>query len=115
MYNWTFEGGTPATSDEAYPLVTYSTKGSYDAELYVENPTDSDSKTNINYIRVYDPEDGYTLLYTESFETSNFPLINGNTVNDFYILADGDRTWEQTTVGISGKAIKIQNKFNDNA
>jgi PKD repeat protein len=113
MYDWTFEGGNPSSSDEAYPIVTYNSKGSFDAELYVENPTDSDSKANANYIRVYDPADGYSLPYTENFETSTFPLINGNSFNDFYILADGDRTWEQSNLGFSGKSIKIQNKFND--
>jgi PKD repeat protein len=113
MYDWTFEGGNPSSSDEAYPIVTYPSKGSFDAELYVENPTDSDSKANANYIRVYDPADGYSLPYTENFETSTFPLINGNSFNDFYILADGDRTWEQSNLGFSGKSIKIQNKFND--
>ncbi len=30
---WTFEGGTPATSTDANPVVTYSTAGTYDVKL----------------------------------------------------------------------------------
>ncbi len=113
QYTWTFEGGEPSSSDEANPLVVYNTKGLFDAQLYVENPTDFDSKTIQNYIRVYDVVDGFSLPYTESFETTTFPLITGNSDNDFYLLQDGARFWEQTTTGYSGKSIKILNRYND--
>lgn len=112
-YDWTFEGGTPATSDESNPVVTYNTKGVFDAQLYVENPTDMDSKTIQNYIRVYDPLDGYSIPYTETFETSSFPLIAGNNFNDFIIMQDGESPWEQTNHGFSGKGIEIKNKYNE--
>ncbi len=113
QYNWTFEGGTPANSDESDPQVTYYQKGFFDAQLYVENPTDFDAKSIQNYIRVYDIADGFTLPYTESFETTSFPLITGNTNNDFYIAQSGSRYWEQASTGYSGKSIKILNKYNE--
>lgn len=36
-WEWTFEGGTPATSTEASPTITYSTAGVYDVSLVVKN------------------------------------------------------------------------------
>lgn len=41
-WNWTFEGGTPATSTEQNPLVTYANQGWYDVTLEVtDGPTTS--------------------------------------------------------------------------
>lgn len=112
-YNWTLEGGNPSTSDNSDPLVAYNEKGRYDAQLYVENPTDFDSKSISDYIRVYDPVDGFDLPYTEGFESSGFPLIAGNSNNDFYLIKEGEKNWEQTSVGYTGKSIKIVNKYNE--
>ena len=36
-WNWTFEGGTPSTSDEQNPIITYSANGNYDVTLVVTN------------------------------------------------------------------------------
>ncbi|MDD3740886.1 MAG: M43 family zinc metalloprotease [Bacteroidales bacterium] len=111
--NWTFDGGDPSSSDEFSPAVVYNQKGLFDAQLYVENPTDFDSKLIADYIRVYDAEDGISLPYSESFETSDFPFITGNTDNDFYLAKEGERNWEQTDEGYNGKSIKIVNKYNN--
>ena len=111
--NWTLEGGDPSSSNEFSPNVVYNEKGLFDSQLYVENPTDFNSKLITDYIRVYDPEDGFELPYTESFETSDFPFIIGNSDNDFYLVKEGERNWEQTNVGYNGKSIKIVNKYND--
>lgn len=112
-FNWTFEGGYPTSSDLSNPIVNYNDKGLFDVQLYVENPTDSNVKQVTDYIRVYDIEDGYSLPYTESFETSSFPWITGNSNNDFYIVEEGVDHWTQTSVGYSGKGIKIVNRNND--
>jgi PKD repeat protein len=112
-YDWTFEGGDPNSSNDANPVVVYNEKGLFDTQLYVENPTDFDSKLIADYIRIYDPLDGISLPYTESFETANFPFITGNSDNDFYLIEEGEKHWEQTAIGYSGKSIKIINKYND--
>jgi hypothetical protein len=112
-YSWTFDGGEPATSDLQYPIVSYNQKGVFATQLYVENPTDNDSKIIDNYIRVYDKNDGYTVPYIESFDTTTFPNITGNGNNDFYIIKNGNSGWQQSTAGYSGKSIKIVNKQND--
>lgn len=51
-WNWTFEGGNPATSDQKNPVVSYSTEGTYDVTLEVTNAAGSDVETKLNYITV---------------------------------------------------------------
>lgn len=55
---WTFSGGTPASSNEQYPLVSYDTPGVYSVSLTVSNEAGSDSKIITDYITVtvYVPE-----------------------------------------------------------
>lgn len=51
-YAWTFEGGTPATSELATPTVTYSEPGMYDVTLVVSNEFGSDEVALEGYITV---------------------------------------------------------------
>jgi PKD repeat protein len=54
-WSWTFEGGTPATSTDQNPSVTYNSAGTFDVSLTVTNPNGSDSETKTDYITVYVP------------------------------------------------------------
>jgi len=49
-WDWTFEGGTPATSTDQNPLVTYNTTGVYDVTLYVSDGTTNSTLTNEDMI-----------------------------------------------------------------
>ncbi|MDO5980231.1 DUF3472 domain-containing protein [Flavivirga spongiicola] len=49
---WTFEGGTPGTSTDENPVITYSTAGNYAVTLEVTNSAGSDTKTEMGYITV---------------------------------------------------------------
>jgi PKD repeat protein len=53
-WNWTFPGGTPSTSTQQNPVVTYDAVGVYDVSLTVNNAQGSDSKTITGYITVED-------------------------------------------------------------
>jgi PKD repeat protein len=53
-WNWTFEGGTPSSSAEQNPTVTYNTAGTYDVSLAVSNASGNDTKTLTNYVTVND-------------------------------------------------------------
>jgi PKD repeat protein len=68
-WEWLFEGGTPATSNEQNPTVTYSFEGVFDVVLTVSNGTNSNTTTKTDYITV-DHVTGVT-------------GINGNGVNVF--------------------------------
>ncbi|WP_335964758.1 PKD domain-containing protein [Galbibacter sp. PAP.153] len=51
-WNWTFEGGTPATSNEQNPTVVYNTSGRYKVILTASNSEKSSLVEKENYIMV---------------------------------------------------------------
>lgn len=51
-YTWTFEGGTPETSNEENPNVTYSTEGVYNVTLKVNNTEGEFVLTQPDYITI---------------------------------------------------------------
>ncbi len=51
-WDWTFEGGTPATSTDQNPTVTYATAGDWDATLEVSDGTVTDILTKQDYMHV---------------------------------------------------------------
>jgi C1A family cysteine protease len=51
-WEWSFEQGTPLTSDEQNPIVSWSQPGTYDISLTVSNSFDSDQITEYDYITV---------------------------------------------------------------
>lgn len=121
---WSFEGGSPANSNDEMPVVVYNNSGSYATELHVENNVDDNTYRREGAIRVYNKVDGYSLPFIEGFESPTFPLISGNSVNDFYVenynsnhpdewssYGWNDESWFQTDYGYSGKCAKIRNAF----
>jgi len=51
-WQWTFEGGTPATSTDQNPIVSYSQAGTYDVTLTITDGTNSSTLTKSDYITV---------------------------------------------------------------
>jgi PKD repeat protein len=51
-WDWTFEGGTPATSTEENPTVTYDIAGTYDVELMVHDGVATTTTSIVDYITV---------------------------------------------------------------
>ncbi|NOR86146.1 MAG: PKD domain-containing protein, partial [Bacteroidales bacterium] len=51
-YSWEFDGGTPATSSDPDPLITYASAGDFDVSLTVTNSTGSHTYTITEYIHV---------------------------------------------------------------
>ena len=52
-WEWTFEGGTPSTSNEPNPSgVIFENEGTYEVSLTVANPDGTDTKTVAGYITV---------------------------------------------------------------
>ncbi len=49
---WTFQGGTPSTSTDENPTVTYATDGNYDVSLSVTNANGTDDVTLTDHITV---------------------------------------------------------------
>jgi PKD repeat protein len=72
-WSWTFEGGTPATSTEQNPTVTYNTVGTFDVTLIATNALGSDTETKTNYIEVQEviPTVGNTVVFGTTSVTPN--------------------------------------------
>jgi len=51
-WNWTFTGGTPATSTMQNPVVTYNTPGTYNATLIATNTLGADTLTQMAIVTV---------------------------------------------------------------
>lgn len=56
-WEWTFEGGTPATSTAQNPSVTYNSVGTYDVQLIVDDGTTRDTLLMVDYIDVISTPD----------------------------------------------------------
>jgi len=81
-WNWTFEGGDPATSSEQNPLITFDEPGTYDVSLAISNSAGNATYTCENCVIVFDSI-GAELPLTEGFETSNdLAELNWFTVDD---------------------------------
>lgn len=99
--NWTFTGGTPASSTAQDPVITYNTPGVYTVALNVSDGSSSLTETKTNYIVVLgDP--GTAPPYSEGFETiSAVP----NNVNWMVWDENNSGTWELTaTAGSQGSS-----------
>ena len=97
---WTFEGGTPTSSTEQNPIVTYDAEGTYKVTLTASNAIGDNTKEVDNYVTVYKPLglpiDNYTIQITgESCRNSN----NGNI--DITVKEDHDYTAVITGSGIA--------------
>lgn len=110
-WNWTFVGGTPATSSLENPSIVYNTPGVYDVILTVNTGAGSNTVTYTNSVNV--KAAGSTTYYpnwTDDFENISTPRA------DITLIDNGDgSTFELfTQAGSSGtQSLKLDN-FNVN-
>ncbi|MGZ4033295.1 MAG: M43 family zinc metalloprotease [Bacteroidia bacterium] len=107
-YSWTFAGGTPATSTDSMPTITYNTPGVYTVSMIVSNASGSVNATKTSYITVYPNTATYTAsFYSEGFEGSAIPNTDWNVNNP----DAGTNTWTQTNVAATTgtKSVRIVN------
>jgi len=98
-WDWTFEGGTPPTSNEQNPTVYYMNAGTYNVSLTVSNGSQNFTETKNGYITVLPPSSGFTY----DFEACpNFVVDQFSPCTTY----DGDGSY---TYGISG--INFENAY----
>lgn len=90
-WSWSFPGGTPATSTQQNPTVTYNTPGTYDVSLTATNGFGSDTETQTGAVTIF--SGGLSLPFTEDFE-SGFGAQGWSISNP-----DNGLTWSLATVG----------------
>lgn len=82
-WNWTFEGGTPATSTEQNPVITYNKAGSYAVTLTVGDGNTTSTATRQAYVNVEGeapqaniglPDGAYLSPWVMMFVPVNVPL-----------------------------------------
>lgn len=103
-WNWTFTGGTPATSTSSTQVVSYANPGTYAVKLKVANSQGADSITKTSYITV-GPASTTNTMITEGFETISLPTSNWQVEN-----GEDAYNWQIAPVGATGsKSIRIGN------
>lgn len=108
-WEWSFPGGTPSTSTEQNPTITYNTAGTYSATLTTSNSTGSDNFTRTNYVNVSGDAMFNAQFYSEGFESgsgfsSDWTIVNYAT----------NYTWERnTSYKYSGSASVRMNNYSN--
>lgn len=105
-WTWSFPGGTPNSSTDQNPLITYDTPGLYEVTLEATDGTITDTEVKTSYIRVL--ANAISLPVYEGFESyttldnlQEWGVVNEN--NDAQFLLS-------TTVGLSGtKSVVLPN------
>ncbi|MBK8620301.1 MAG: PKD domain-containing protein [Saprospiraceae bacterium] len=86
---WSFPGGTPATSNQQNPLVSYNNAGTYGATLTVTNAAGNDSHTITNAFTIGEtPNASFT--YTVSGATVTFTNTSTNATSYSWDFGDGN-------------------------
>ena len=92
---WTFEGGTPQSSTDQNPLISYAQGGSYDVTLVVSNAAGSDTVILADYI-VLDETPSVDYTYTvQGFEVSFVPNAS-NYEGLLWNFGDGNTSTEES-------------------
>lgn len=90
-WEWTFEGGTPSSSADQNPVVTYSTPGTYDVTLKAINNNGNDTKVMDNYITVNNCTGSMpSAAFTYTVNTDNVQFTNQSLNADSYKWEFGD-------------------------
>ncbi len=94
-WNWSFPGGTPATSSEQNPLINYTTPGVYEVILEASNPFNSSTVTETNYITILDvPTASFTFNENGNVIIYNNTSTNANTY--LWTFGDGETSMEES-------------------
>lgn len=110
-YEWTFQGGTPSSSNEENPKVQYLAPGTYSVTLTVSDGTNSSTETKTSFITVL--EKGFGTEQATGFSTASRGIEKisiadentvwawaydganpSNAVFDFTRTTDGGENWQ---------------------
>ena len=93
-WSWTFQGGTPASSTEENPLVSYNAPGTYDVVLQVTNIFGTSTQTFPGYITVQPPPTA-SFTYVANQLSVTFTSIAQNATTYSWTFGDGGSSTEQ--------------------
>ncbi|MBP9082912.1 MAG: PKD domain-containing protein [Bacteroidia bacterium] len=104
---WDFPGGSPSTSPDQNPVITYNTPGVYDVTLTVSNAGGSSSVTRSQIIVVSGAVGAQAVPFVEDFENTG-PIPSGS---DWMIENATGNSWSlSTAAAVSGSnAMRLVN------
>lgn len=107
-WNWTFPGGTPASSTAQNPLITYNTPGTYNVTLVVSDGTNTDNLTLNGYITVAYPTATISgnAIITQGMSTFLTINFTGDPPYDFTV-SDGTTTYPFTGVNANPYSFQV--------
>lgn len=109
-WEWTFEGGTPATSTARNPVVTFDSPGFKQVTLIATNENGSSTKTDSYSILIGGAPNDFAGTYSEGFENTQslFPWVDMNYANNI-------TSWRRvTTTGFASNACVMLNNADRN-
>ncbi|MBP6334848.1 MAG: T9SS type A sorting domain-containing protein [Bacteroidia bacterium] len=107
---WEFQGGSPSTSTDSMPVITYPTPGVYDVMFVSTNSSGTDTISRAGYVYVSDAVAALTAPIFETFDSaSSFPGVDGYVLNK-----DNGQAWSRVTgIAYAGTgSIRINNYTN---
>ncbi len=107
-WNWSFTGGSPASSADSMPVITYNTPGQYAVSYTATTTAGSGNITKTMYINVLSSTAAYQTQFSEGFENGNIPNA------DWSINNPGGVTWTRvnSTAATGTYSMKIDNTAN---
>lgn len=88
-WEWTFEGGTPSSSTEQNPTVTYSSAGKYKVTLTASNDSNTSTEEKTGYITIIPSGDLVAFLPFDGSSNDEGPLNLQVNNNDDLVTFDG--------------------------
>ena len=114
-YEWTFEGGTPASSTEENPEgIIFLEAGFFPITLSSTNSAGERSLLKEAYITVTDDEANMSFPYIQNFESTEFPTFPTESWN-WLVSSQIDPTWNRTTEAASPTITGIDGGVNNAA
>lgn len=87
-WSWSFGGGTPSSSNEQNPVITYNAPGVYPVTLTAMNSTGTDSETKVAYLTVDAAQMWYLDNDADGFGDVNFSMFTCDTPSGYVLNAD---------------------------
>ncbi len=109
-YQWTFVGGTPATSTEKNPTVNYTTAGNFAVTLVATSGVGSDTETKTSYINVGNGIDYSVNLGEDKVvcQGQSATLDAGAVANATYIWNTGQTTQTITVQSAGTYSVEVK-------
>jgi PKD repeat protein len=110
-WQWSFPGGTPSTSTDSMPLITYNSAGIYPVSYTASTSSGTGTVSVTNYITVSSNTASVQSSFTEGFENISVPNTDWKVDN----TSDGVYWKQSNTIGSSGTKSMFINNFSNTA